>query len=122
MYPNTRKVFPETTPDPGQCHAEPCAGNGVNDGVRQLAACRTRLLCTLPTFETELSGLAVPVIVSDIHQLVVPSGSGTGTKPSAVTQPRPACPRFWYEAWYWLGLGEALAADLGGRRRRWRRG
>ena len=76
----------------------------MNEGVKQLAACRTRLLCTLPTFATELSGLAVPVIVSDIHQLVLPSGSGTGTKPSAVTQSRPACPRFWYEAWYWLGF------------------
>jgi hypothetical protein len=97
LYENTFIVFPWMTTDPGQYHAPPELGTSSGlpkVGVRQLPLCCTMSLCTFPRFDTELSGLAVPVVVSDIHHRVRPSGTWTGTKPSAVTQPVPARPRF----------------------------
>src|SRR5215207_4530557 len=90
---NTLRVSPVTTAEPGQYQAEPDWGITLRCGVRQPPPWSTVLLCTLPGFETELSGLAVPVIVSDIHHSTRPSGNETGTKPSAVIHPVPACPR-----------------------------
>src|ERR687897_919773 len=93
LYENGLTVLPVTTAWPGQYQAEPDGGIALRCGVRQPPPWSTVLLCTLPAFETELSGLAVPVMVSDIHHATRPSGYEAGTKPSAVTQPVPACPR-----------------------------
>src|SRR6266511_371141 len=75
LYENTSRVSPTTTAEPGQYQALPDWGITPSCGVRQPPPCSTVLLCTFPGFVTELSGLAVPVIVSDIHHTTRPSGS-----------------------------------------------
>jgi hypothetical protein len=59
-------------------------------GVRQLPACITRLLCVYAGVPETESPESVPLIVSAIHQSVVPSVFCAGTVPSALIHPVPA--------------------------------
>jgi hypothetical protein len=72
-------------------------------GRRQLPSWITTLLCVAVGAATEWPE-SVPLIVSAIHQSVVPLVFCAGTNASAASHPVPAWVSPWKLFWYWLGL------------------